>query len=57
MLYTRGDGTEHNPRRLLGELKFDGERLVVAKGGEGGTGNASLRGPKGVGKVNSYVYV
>ncbi len=51
MLYIRGDGTEHNPRRLMGELKEDGERLVVARGGDGGTGNASLRGPKGVGKV------
>lgn len=53
MLYYRGD--EQAPRRLMGELKEDGERLVVAKGGDGGTGNASLRGPKGVGKVGWWV--
>jgi len=34
-------------RALIGELKVDEERLVVARGGEGGTGNASLKGGRG----------
>lgn len=53
MLYVRDD--DEGGRRLLGELRVDGERLVVARGGEGGTGNASLKGAKGVmgGKVRN----
>ena len=31
----------------MGELKHDEERLVVARGGEGGTGNASVKGGRG----------
>jgi len=41
MLYNR------ETRALLGELKHDEERLVVARGGEGGTGNASVKGGRG----------
>jgi len=43
---------QHEPRRLFGELKEDGERLVVAKGGEGGMGNASLKGGRMTGKAS-----
>ncbi|EWM20578.1 gtp-binding protein obg [Nannochloropsis gaditana] len=43
---------QHEPRRLFGELKEDGERLVVAKGGEGGMGNASLKGGRTTGKAS-----
>eukprot|EP00952_Eustigmatos_sp_NYUAD-ZCMA_P002934 12811-Eustigmatos_ZCMA.PRE.1 len=38
---------EKDTRRVVGELKEDGEEMVVAKGGEGGMGNAAAKPVRG----------
>src|SRR5881275_1148413 len=41
------DGTVvHDERGLVADLVGDGARVVVARGGRGGRGNASLAGPR-----------
>jgi GTPase involved in cell partitioning and DNA repair len=34
---------EKDTRALIGELKYDGDRLVAARGGDGGMGNAAMK--------------